>query len=77
MWTWRSLVKTSMRSPAIVIGDEFVNCSLQMVMTKYEPMIETFITDGTYPALCDCISLWRFHWSSDLSDIKRCGAAIE
>ncbi len=76
-WKWRYLVKTSMRAPAIVVGDEFISCSLQMVVTEYEPVIETFVTDGAYPALCDCIGLWCFHWSSDLSDIKRCDAAIE
>jgi len=66
-----------MRPPAIVISDEFINCSLQMVVTKYEPVIETFVTDGPYPTLCDCIGLWRFHWSVDLSDTKRCDSAIE
>jgi hypothetical protein len=77
MWTWRNLPKTSMRPPTIVIGDEFINRSLQMVVTEYEPVIETFVTDGAYPALCVCIGLWCFHWSSDLSDTKRCDPAIE
>ena len=76
MWTWRYLAKTSMRPQAIVVSDEFINCSLQMVVTKYEPVIETFVTDGAYPALCECIGLWRFHWSADLSDTKRCDSAI-
>ncbi len=75
--TWRSLTKTSMRPPTIVVGDEFISWSLQMVVTEYKPVIETFVTDGAYPALCDCIGLWSFHWSADLSDTKRCDAAIE
>ena len=77
MRAWRTLTKTSMRSPAIVVSDEFINCSLQMVVTKYEPVIETFVTDGAYPALCDCIGLWRLHWSPNLFDTKRCDSAIE
>ncbi len=77
MWTWRYLAKTSMRPPAIVVSNEFINCSLQMVVTEYEPVIKTFVTDGAYPALCDCIGLWCFHWSTDLSDTKRCDSAIE
>ncbi len=77
MWTWRYLAKTSMRPPTIVVSDEFINCSLQMAVIKYEPVIETFVTDGAYPALCECIGLWRFHWSADLSDIERCNSAIE
>ncbi len=77
MWTWRYLAKTSMRPPAIVVSDEFISCSLQMMATKNKPVIETFVKDGAYPALCDCIGLRRFHWSADLSDIKRCNSAIE
>ena len=73
----RSLAKTSMRPPAIVVSDVFVNCSLQMVVTKYEPVVETFVSDGAYPTFCKCISLWRFDWSADLSDTKRCDSAIE
>ncbi len=75
--TWRSLTKTSVRPPTIVVSDEFINCSLQMVVTKYEPVIETFVTDAPYPAFGDCIGLRRFHWSADLSDTKRCNSAIE
>jgi hypothetical protein len=63
--------------PTIVVSNELINCLLQMLVTKYEPVIETFVTDGPHPTLCDCIGLWRFHWSADLSDIKRCDAAIE
>ncbi len=48
-----------------------------MVVTKYEPVIETFVTDRAYPALCDCIGLWRFHWGADLPDIKGCDSPIE
>ena len=77
MRTWRSLAKTSMRAPAIVVGDEFINRSLQMVVTKYEPVIETFVTNGAHPAFCDCIGLRRFHWGADLSNTKRCDSAIE
>ncbi len=77
MWTWRYLAKISMRPPAIVVSDEFINCSLQMVVTKYEPVIETFVTDAPYPAFGDCIGLRRFHWSANLSDTKRCNSAIE
>jgi len=68
--TWRNLLKTSMRPPAIIVSDEFINCSLQIVVTEYEPVIETFVTDRPYPALCNCIGLWCFHWSANLSDIK-------
>ncbi len=77
VWTWRSLAKTSMRPPAIVVSDVFINCSLQMVVAKYEPVIETFITDSAYPTFRKCIGLWRFHWSADLSDTKGCDSAIE
>ena len=77
MATWRSLAKSLKRPPAIVVSDEFVKCLLQMVVTKYEPVIETFVSDGPYPALSDCIGLWRFHWSADLFDSKRCHSAIE
>ncbi len=77
MGTWCSLAKTSMRPPAIVVSNEFINCSLQMVVTKYEPVIKTFVTDCAHPALCDCIGLWCFHWSTDLSDTKRCDSVIE
>ncbi len=70
MGTWRYLAKTSMRPPAVVVSDEFINRSLQMVVAKHEPVIETFVTDAAYPALCKCIGLWRFHWSANLSDIK-------
>ncbi len=38
-----------MRPPAIVVGDVFVNCSLQMVVTQNQPMIETFVTDSAHP----------------------------
>jgi len=64
-------------APAIVVGDVFVNCSLQWVVTQNQPMIETFVTDGAHPTLCKCISPWRFHWSADLSDTKRWDSAIE
>ena len=53
MWTWRYLAKTSVGPPAIVVSEVFINCALQMVVTKYEPVIETLVTDGAYPALCD------------------------
>jgi hypothetical protein len=66
-----------MRPPAIVVSDEFINCLLQMVVTKYEPVIETFVTDGPHPTLCDRIGLWRVHRSADLSDTKRSDSAIE
>ena len=46
MWTWRYLAKTSMRPPAIVIGDIFINRSLQIMVTEYKPVIETFVADG-------------------------------
>ena len=68
--TWRSLTKTSVRPPTIVVSDEFINCSLQMVVTKYEPVIEAFVTDGARTTFGKCIGLWRLHWSADLSDIK-------
>ncbi len=77
IWTWRYLAKTSVWPPAIVVGDEFINRSLQMVVTKYEPVIEAFVTDGAYPTFGKCISLWRFHWSANLFDIKGCDSAIE
>ncbi len=77
MWTWSYLAKTSMRPPAIVVGDEFINCSLQMVVTEDEPVIDTFVTDSAYPALGDCISFWRFQWNADLSNTKRYDSAIE
>ncbi len=48
-----------------------------MLVADYDPVIETFVTDSPYPALCNCIGLWRFHWSADLSDTKRCDSAIE
>ena len=64
-----------MRPPAIVVSDEFINCSLQMVVTKCESVIETFVTNGPYPAFGDCIGLRRFHWSANLSDTKRCNSA--
>ena len=66
-----------MRPPTIVVIDEFINCSLQMVVTKYELVIETFVTDAPYPAFCDCIGLRRFHRCADLSDTKRYNSAIE
>jgi hypothetical protein len=66
-----------MREPPIVVSGEFINCSLQMVVTEFEPVIETFVPDGPYPPLCDCIGRWSFHWSTELSDIKRCNSAIE
>ena len=75
--TWRSLTKTSVRPPTIVVSDEFINCSLQMVVTKYESVIKTFVTNGPHPALSNYIGLWRFHWSADLPDIKGCDSAIE
>jgi len=62
--------------PTIVVSDEFINCSLQMVVTKYEPVIETFVPDGAYPAPCECIGLGRFHWSADLSDGKLTSAVV-
>ncbi len=34
VWTWRDLAETSMWSPSIVIGNVFVNCSLQVLVTK-------------------------------------------
>jgi len=77
MLTWRSLAKTSMRPPAIVVSNEFINCSLQMVVADYDPVIETFVTDSAYPTFCKCIGLWRFNWSADLSDTKRSDSAIE
>ena len=77
IWTWRDLSKTSMRPPTIVVSDEFINCSLQMVVSNYELVIETFVTDAPYPAFCDCIGLRRFHRCADLSDTKRYNAAIE
>jgi len=77
MGTWRSLAKTSMRPPAIVVSDEFINGLLQMVVTQYEPVIETFIADGPHPTLCDRIGLWRFHWRANLSDTERSDSAIE
>ncbi len=76
-WKWRYLAKTSMGAPAIVVGDVFISCSLQMVVTKHESVIETFVTDSAYPTFRKCVGLWRFHWSADLSDTKRCDAAIE
>ena len=66
-----------MRPPAIVVSNEFINCSLQMVVADYDPVIEAFVTDGAYPTFCECVSLWRFHWSADLSDTKRSDSAIE
>ena len=66
-----------MRPPAIVVSDEFINCSLQMVVANYDPVIETFVTDGAYPTFRKCIGLWRFHWSADLSDTERPDSAIE
>ena len=66
-----------MGPPAIVVSDDFINRTLQMLVTKYEPVIETLVTDGTYAALCKCAGLWRFHWSADLSDTKRRDSAIE
>ncbi len=66
-----------MRPPAIVVSNEFINCSLQMLVTNYGSVIETFVSDGPHPTLCECIGLWRFHWSADLSDTKRCDSAIE
>ncbi len=77
MWTWRCLAKTAMRPPTIVVRGEFINCSLQMVVTKYEPVVETFVSDCAYPTFCKCISLWRFHWSADLSGTKRGDSVIE
>ncbi len=77
MRTWRSQAKTSMRPPAIVVNDEFINRSLHMLVTKYEPVIETLVTDSAYPTFRNCISPWRFHWSADLSDTKRRDSAIE
>jgi hypothetical protein len=70
MGTWRSLAKASMWPPTIVVSNKFINCLLQMLVAKYEPVIETFVTDGPHPRLGDCISLGRFHWSADLSDSK-------
>ena len=66
-----------MRAPTIVVNDEFINCSLQMVVANYNPVIETFVADSAYPTFCNCIGFWRFHWSADLSDTKRCGSEIE
>ena len=40
-----------MRPPTIVVSDVFVNRSLQMVVTKYEPVVETFVSDIAYPTL--------------------------
>jgi len=48
-----------------------------MLVADYDPVIETFVTDSPYPTFCKCIGLWRFHWSADLSDTKRCDSAIE
>ena len=77
MWTWRSLAKTSVRPPSIVIIDVLIDCSLQVLVAKNQPVIQAFIADAPDPTLCDCIGLWCFHWSADLSDTERSGSAIE
>ena len=53
MCTWRSLARSSARPPAIVVGDEFINPSLQIMVTKYEPVIQAFVANGAHPALGD------------------------
>ena len=59
-----------MRSPSIVVDSVFIHRSLQMLVTKYELMIEAFITNRTYPSFCDRIGLRSFYWSADLSYLE-------
>lgn len=63
-----SLAQASMRSPSIVVGDVLVNCSLQVLATKYEDVIETFVTAGTLLTFCDRIGPWSFHRRTNLPD---------
>jgi len=66
-----------MRSPSIVIGDEFSDQIPQMLVTNYEHVIQAFVTDGAYPAFRDRVSLGSLHRSANLLYPKRSDSPIE
>jgi len=76
-WTRSNLAKASMRSPSIVVGHEFIDCSLKVLVAQYHSVIETFVADGAHAAFCDRIGLWCFHRGANLLDTQRFNTSIE
>lgn len=66
-----------MRSPSIVIVDVFMDCSLQVLVAEYQPVIQAFVADAAHPSFCDRIGLRRFYRCTDLLESQRFDASTE
>ena len=77
MRAWCYLAKATVRSPSVVVVDEFSKQPLQMLVAQNEPTIQTLVTDGAYPTFCDRVSLGSFYRSTDLTDMHRSDSLIK
>ena len=71
------LPKTLVRTPPVVIGCVLQQHRLQMTVVDDEQVVETFLSDGTYPTLGKRIGIRRPNGRADHFDLLRGKHLIE